>query len=225
MVKTLCNGLAAVTFMVAPAAWAQTANTQPQVELQLTQNYSVANSELVAELSATAVKSRADQAASAVNADLRWAEGQLAAFTDIHWQLVGYSSGQQGDKDWQMQGNLSLRADPKVLLPVLATLQSRLQLRSLHSQASSAAIAAAQRQSQAQVLHRFVQEAQAACQNLGLSWGGIKDGRLRSSVPLHPLGVAPVFLAAERAVPAPIAEGHSESHAQMDLSGTAFCKN
>lgn len=225
MVKYLCNGLAAVTCLMAPAAWAQTANTQPQVELQLTQNYSVANSELVAQLSATAVKSRADQAASAVNADLRWAEGQLAAFPDIHWQLVGYSSGQQGDKDWQMQGNLSLRADPKVLLPVLATLQSRLQLRSLHSQASSAAIAAAQRQSQAQVLQRFVQEAQAACQNLGLSWGGIKDVRLRSSVPLHPLGGSPVFLAAERAVPAPIAEGHSESYAQIDLSGTAFCKN
>ncbi|MEY2342277.1 SIMPL domain-containing protein [Acidithiobacillus sp. IBUN Pt1247-S3] len=221
--KSLTCSLAVLACFITPVAWAATQSAKPQVELQLTQKYTVANSELVARLTATAARAQADQAASSVNADLRWAEQQLQAYPQIHWQLAGYSSNRQGDKGWQMEGDLSLRAEPKLLLPVLATLQSRLQLRSLQSEASTSAIAAAQKQARAAVVHRFVKDAQAVCQNLGLSWGGVEHVSIQGGVPVRP--VVPVFMAVERSVPAPVAIGHSESHGQIDLVGAAFCNN
>jgi len=218
--KKLSCSLAVLACCIAPTASADTQNSLPQVELRLTQKYTVANSELIAQLQATAEKPQASSAASVVNEDLRWAEQQLAAYPQIHWQLAGYSSNRQSDKDWRVAGDLSLRADPKVLLPVLATLQSRLQLRSLRSEAAASAIATAQRQASTTVLHRFIEDARNACTALGLSWSGVERVSIQSGVPVQP--IAPVFLGPERAVP--VAMGHSESHGQIDLTGTAFCR-
>ena len=220
--KVLKFGLLALACCIAPTAWADAQNSLPQVELRLVQKYTVPNSELIAQLRATAEQPQASSAASVVNEDLRWAERQLAAYPQIHWQLAGYSSSRQSDKDWQVAGDLSLRADPQVLLPVLATLQSRLQLHSLQSEAAASTIATAQRQASTAVLHRFVEDARNACTALGLSWSGVERVSIQSAVPVQP--IAPVFLAAERAVPAPVEMGHSESHGQIDLTGTAFCK-
>jgi predicted secreted protein len=214
--------LAALSFAVSLPAVAAPMPA-PQISLHLNEPFTVPAAELHAELAAEAQAPHAADAAQRVNEELRWAEKKLAATPQIHWQLGNYASQRLADdKGWQLRGELQLRAAPDVVLPVLATLQSRLQLLSLQTQPSAASVRAAEAQARKELLQRFRNDAESACADLGLHWGGIERVELRSSATQPtPRIMGPALLAA---MPAPVSAGHAESQWLSTLDGVAFCQ-
>jgi len=215
--------LAALSFFAVSLPALAAAMPAPQISLHLDESFRVPATELHAELAAEAQAPHAADAAQQVNEKLRWAEKELATTPQIHWQLGNYASERLADgKGWQLRGELQLHAAPSILLPVLATLQSRLQLLSLQTLPSAANIRAAEAQARKELLQRFRSDAESACSDLGLGWGGIERVELRSSaIQPTPRVMGPALLAT---MPAPVSAGNAESQWQSTLEGVAFCQ-
>ncbi len=214
------------SFLACAPAFAQAAPTPigpTRIDLQLREDFTVPDDELTAHLVAEAQNQDPAKAAVLVNDDLRWAQEQLGKIPQIHWRLGNYQSQQMADdKGWQLKGELILRAAPSVLLAQLATLQSRLQLQSLQAQPSAASQQEAAGKAQRVLLQRFLHDAQSACRDLGMSWGGVIQVKLQSpSQQSSPVFLAPAMM---RTVPAPVASGQMESRWYIPLEGLAFCQ-
>ena len=204
------------------------------IHLSASADYQVANSELTATLSAQAEGKDPASLAARVNQTMAWAAKILPAIPGLHWHTSGYATTRTGAKatPWRIQESLVVRsAGPQALLPLLGTLQSRMQLESLTFTPSRASLRKAQSRADVKALQRFLKDAIRDCAALGLHpakgfsksphIGGINIQEGPIPYPVRPF---PVMMADVRAMPGPVAARPGEIHGQVTAVGTAYCQ-
>lgn len=196
------------------------------ISMHASATYSVPETKISVSLGAQGTARSAAQAAYLLNQKILWAENQLSRSSQIHWHLTGYNS-QSVKKKWIVSGNLRVTGAPSVVFPITANLQSRLQVSHLHFYAPAKAIRLARTKAQGIALRNFRKQGEAVCQDLGLSWLGIRSVQLGWSAPVfpHPWLPRPMVMMA-RAVPAPIERGNiTSTTGKVTVSGTVLCRN
>ncbi|MGC9238925.1 MAG: SIMPL domain-containing protein [Acidithiobacillus sp.] len=227
--SAVLGGLVVGLFLLSTAAWGDGAGDQDRtrIELSTTEDYSVPATLLQAELSASADRDDPASAAASVNASLQWASRILAKEPAVHWQNVGYRSFRvEVDKRslWRVSGSLMVEAAPSLLGPLLAQLQTRLQIVSTQFVASPAAHEQAEKRAATQALQAWRKRAEEACTALGLRWGGIDSVRLSDR--WQDSGPRPVIFAAARSsTPPEIPMGEGHKAGQVEVAGSAWCRS
>lgn len=210
---------------------ASVANPIPSTHIRFTTtvNYQVAETELHATLAAQASGAGPAALATRVNQTVSWADTHvLSSVQGVRWFTGGYTTLRTGNKSapWRIQETMVVESsDPSVLLPLLGTLQSRLQLQSLNYTAAPKALERAKSHAGVIALHRFMAAAKQDCSALGFTaaphLGGIKLQAGPLPMPFHPY---PMMMAVARTVPGPVTGNAGVSRGVLTVNGTAYCR-
>ena len=214
----------------------QGCNPVPPTHIRFTTtvHYQVAETDLHATLAAQASGADPATLATRVNQTVSWADTHvLSSVHGVRWFTGGYTTLRTGDKSalqaadpWRVQETIVVESgDPSALLPLLGTLQSRLQLQSLNYTAAPKALERAKSHAGVIALHRFMVAAKQDCSALGFTaaphLGGIKLQAGPLPMPFHPY---PMMMAAARMVPGPVTGNAGVSRGVLTVNGTAYCR-
>jgi len=211
-------------FPVVAAAQAQSPN-QPSVNFHVVTYFSVPKTELHASLEAQASGKNPADSAETVNSVVSWAQKQLHSVPGITWHSAGYSTERNGQKDanWRVSETLEVQSrNPAALLPLLGTLQSRLNLVDMYYTASAKDTGMALREAELRGLRRYRKEARQNCQALG--YERMRLGPTFIDVNTTPWRPVPVMTMAEKTVPGPVIGQAGSKIGQVVVGGNAYCQ-
>lgn len=196
----------------------------PGVNFHVVTHYRVPLTVLHADLVAQATGKHPSQLAVQVNRDVAWMVAKLRAVQGIHWRSTGYQTNQLGPKGrkWTVRETVAVWSDtPKSLLPILGTLQSRLQLAGMRYAASSSAQRKAMQQAVVRGLHRYRTTAKQDCKALGFSEVHLGQVFINTNTvtTMHPF---PIMMAA-RAVPGPVVGQGGAEMGRVVVGGSVDC--
>jgi len=209
---------------IVAAAQAQSPG-QPSVNFHVTTRFSVPKTELHARLEAQASGKNPASLAETVNSTVSWAQKRLSSVPGIGWHSAGYSTERTGQKDanWQVSETLEVQGrNPAALLPLLGTLQSRLNLVDLYYTASAKDTDTVIRKAELRGLRRYRKEALQNCQTLG--YERLHLGQTFIDVNTTPWRPVPVMTMAEKTVPRPVIGQAGSRNGQVVVGGNAYCQ-
>jgi predicted secreted protein len=200
-----------------------------QIHLTASASYRVVDTELHATLAAQASGNNPAALASRMNQTVSWADTHvLSSVHGVRWFTGGYATIRTGDKSapWRVQESIVVEStDPSALLPLLGTLQSRLQLQSLHYVAAQKDLGRAKNHAGIIALHRFMTAAKRDCSALGFSdvphLGRINMQAKLLPMPFYP---SPVMMATVREAPGPVTSNAGVTRGAITASGSAYCR-
>ncbi|MCL5956626.1 MAG: SIMPL domain-containing protein [Gammaproteobacteria bacterium] len=201
---------------------------QTRIHLSASADYRVPDTELHVTLSAEAQGTDPASLAAQVNQKISWATTRvLPTVHGPRWHTGGYTTLHTGIKTapWRVQESIAIQnSDPSSLLPLLGTLQSRLQLESLDFTPAPEDLRKAENRASVTALQRFRTDAARDCKALGF----VKTPRLgeidvQKGPHPYPVRPFPVLMAA-RAMPGPVPANPGSSHGSVTANGTVSCR-
>ncbi|MBU2724791.1 SIMPL domain-containing protein [Acidithiobacillus ferridurans] len=197
------------------------------IHLSASADYRVADSELTATLSAQDEGPDPASLAARVNQTMAWAAKILPEVQGLHWHTSGYATTRTGVKTapWRVQESLVVRsADPQALLPLLGTLQSRMQLEGIDFTPAPGELRKVQNHASTIALQRFRSDAIRYCKAMGFTKPPLL-GEINIQTGQPPVSVRPFpVMMAARALPGPVTARPGEFRGRVTADGTAYCQ-
>ena len=199
-----------------------------RIHISTSAAYRVADSELRATLAAQADGMDPASLAAQVNQTVSWAVTKvLPSVPGLRWHTGSYTTARTGIKTapWRIQELVVVQsADKAALLPLLGTLQSRLQLESLEFTPATKDLRKAENQASVTALQRFRVDAANDCGALGFSrTPRLGEIDVQAGPVPYPVRPFPVLMAAG-AMPGPVTANPGGFHGQVTANGTAYCR-
>lgn len=199
-----------------------------QIHLSASADYQIADSALRATLSAQAEGTDPASLAAHVNQTISWAVSRiLPGVPGLQWYTAGYATIRTGLKTapWRVQESIVIRSnDPSALLPLLGTLQSRLQLEGIDFVPAPEDLRKAGNRASVMALQRFRADAAKDCNALGFSKTP-RLGEIEIQTGPVPYAVKPFpAMMAATAMPGPVTANPGSFHGRAIAEGTAYCK-